>query len=151
MPWSRSGCSVCLQVSGGHVIEEMNTLQHRILISDEVLPFNTAFFGYGNFTRLGEVGELLTQRDDKYAIMNYGDKLELAFAALPAPLSGTKRGFILKADLYYKDFKDYNYVEPLPFHAMTDYPYPTTESYPTDDDHNQYRLQYNTRVFAPAP
>ncbi|MBT0664575.1 DUF2341 domain-containing protein [Geobacter pelophilus] len=142
--------SADLQLAGGDAIAEMNTLQHRIMVGDGSAPLNAGYYGYGNFTRLGEVRELLTQRDDKYVIMNYGDKMELAFPALPSPQPGNTRGFILKADLYYKDFKDYKYVEPLPFHGMSDYPYPATESYPTDDDHNQYRLQYNTRqVSAP--
>jgi len=52
-----------------------------------------------------------------------------------------KRGFILKAD----NFKDYNYIELLPFHGMSDYPPP--EAYPTDADHNQYRADYNTRTY----
>jgi hypothetical protein len=59
------------------------------------------------------------------------------------------RGFILKADLYYKDFKDYKYLDPLPFHAMSDYPPPAPEAYPTDPAHTQYLLEYNTRVVAP--
>lgn len=139
--------SADLQTETRHAIEAMNTLQHRIIVSEGNLTLNTSYFGYGNFTRLGEVGELLTQRDDKYVIMNYADKLELKFPALPAPQAGMTRGFILKADLYYKDFKDYNYIEPLPFHGMSDYPYPATEAYPTDADHEQYRLDYNTRVY----
>ena len=60
------------------------------------------------------------------------------------------RGFIFKVDNYYKDFKDYKYVEPLPFHGMSDYPPPAPEAYPTDADHQQYRLDYNTRLL-PGP
>ncbi len=36
-------------------------------------------------------------------------------------------------------------VEPLPFHAMTSYPYPAGESFPADRIHNRYRQLYNTR------
>ena len=134
---------------GGHAIQEMNTEQHRIFASDVSMPPHPDYYGYGNFTRYGEVAELVTQRDDKYVIMNYADSLDLAFPALPVPQAGTARGFILKADNYYKEFKEYKYLEPLPFHGMSDYPPPAPEAYPADEDHNQYRLLYNTRVVAP--
>ena len=134
---------------GGHAIREMNTEQHRILVNDAATSPRPDYYGYGNFTRYGEVAELVTGRDDKYAIMNYADMLDLTFPALPAPGEGMTRGFILKADNYYKEFKEYKYLEPLPFHGMSDYPPPPPEAYPTDEDHNQYRLLYNTRVFSP--
>jgi len=134
---------------GGHAIREMNTEQHRILVSDESMPPHAGYYGYGSFTRYGEVAELVTGRDDKYVIMNYADMLDLTFPALPAPEAGMTRGFILKADNYYKEFKEYKYLEPLPFHGMSDYPPPAPEAYPTDEDHNQYRLLYNTRVVSP--
>ena len=134
---------------GGHAIQEMNTERHRIFASDVSMPPHPDYYGYGNFTRYGEVEELLTGRDDKYVIMNYADRLDLSFPALPAPQPGVARGFILKADNYYKEFKEYKYLEPLPFHGMSDYPPPAPEAYPTDEDHNQYRLLYNTRVVSP--
>ena len=140
--------SADLQV-GGHAIKDMNTEQHRILVNEQSLPAHTGYYGFGNFTRLGEAGELLTQRDDKYVIMNYADMLDMTFPALAAPQAGMTRGFILKADNYYKEFKEYKYLEPLPFHGMSDYPPPPPEAYPTDLDHNQYRQDYNTRIFTP--
>jgi hypothetical protein len=36
-------------------------------------------------------------------------------------------------------------VEPLPFHAMSTYPYPDKERYPADEAHRMYRSTYNTR------
>ena len=36
-------------------------------------------------------------------------------------------------------------VEPLPFHAMSVYPYPKTEHFPDDAAHQKYRQEYNTR------
>ena len=36
-------------------------------------------------------------------------------------------------------------VEPLPFHAMSGYPYGPDESYPDDPATRRYREQYNTR------
>jgi hypothetical protein len=36
-------------------------------------------------------------------------------------------------------------VEPLPFHAMSQYPYKDGERFPDDAAHRQYRAIYNTR------
>ena len=36
-------------------------------------------------------------------------------------------------------------VTPLPFHGMSDYPYPDAESYPLDEEHLRYIRKYNTR------
>ena len=36
-------------------------------------------------------------------------------------------------------------MAPLPFLRMRDYPYPTNESFPFDDAHINYLLEYNTR------
>jgi hypothetical protein len=140
--------SADLQFGGNSIVAPPST-QHRMIAGEGGLPINPNYFGYGNFTRYGEVGELLTQRDDKYVIMNYADKLDLAFQTVPSPPVGMTRGFILKADLYYKDFKTYRYLDPLPFHGMSDYPPPPPEAYPTDADHLQYQQDYNTRVVTP--
>ena len=127
----------------------MNTEQHRILVNDSATSPRPDYYGYGNFTRYGEVAELVAQRDDKYVVMNYADKLDLTFPAQSEPAAGMARGFILKADNYYKEFKEYKYLEPLPFHGMSDYPPPAPEAYPTDESHNQYRALYNTRAVSP--
>ncbi|NVN98206.1 MAG: fibronectin type III domain-containing protein [Geobacteraceae bacterium] len=134
--------------AGGQAIVEMSTPQHRIHVGDN-LPIKPDFYGFGNFTRYGDVTELLTQPDDRFVMMNYADKLEIRFPALPVPQEGFNRLFMIKADLYYKEFSSYKYLEPLPFHGMSDYPPPAPEAYPTDNNHNQYRLLYNTRVVAP--
>jgi hypothetical protein len=43
-------------------------------------------------------------------------------------------------------------VDPLPFHAMSGYPYRAPERYPETPAHRQYRAQYNTRtVGRPVP
>lgn len=36
-------------------------------------------------------------------------------------------------------------VVPLPFHAMSAYPYPNSERFPSDPVHRAYEEQYNTR------
>ena len=134
---------------GGQAIQSMVNRDHRIIATDEVQPLIPTYFGYGNFTRYGDVLPLITQRDDKYALLNYADKVEVTFPVPMPPQPGMTRGFVLLVDNYYKEFKDYKYLEPLPFHGMSDYPYPATESYPTDEEHNLYRQLYNTRIVAP--
>ncbi len=37
-------------------------------------------------------------------------------------------------------------VEPLPFKEMSGYPYGKDETYPYDQEHIEYLLQYNTRA-----
>jgi hypothetical protein len=105
----------------------------------------------GIYTRYGDVRELLTDVDDRLTIMGSGDELSLLFDAsnLPPLPPGWTRDFLLKVDGWAKD-RDPNTafsqsVEPLPFHGMTRYPYPATETFPNDEPHRQYRQTYNTR------
>ena len=101
----------------------------------------------GNATRYGDVTELLQSNDDKFVIMTQGDELAYKYA-VPAQASGTERDFIYYTNDYHKA---YIYalgdeIGPLPFSAMTQYPYHTdVESYPTDAEHNLYQSTYNTR------
>lgn len=105
----------------------------------------------GLYTRYGDVKELVSAPDDRFVIMGSGDELSLEFRpdSLPKPKEGWKRDFILKVDGWAKD-RDPNTafsqtVEPLPFHAMTKYPYSEKERYPVDEAHQRYRKEYNTR------
>jgi hypothetical protein len=43
-----------------------------------------------------------------------------------------------------------DFVGPLPFHRMREYPY-SNESYPEDDLHLNDLLNYHTRFFSGAP
>ncbi len=83
--------------------------------------------------------------------MGSGDELKLEFQASRCLRCrpGWKRDFLLKVDGWAKD-RDANTafsqsVEPLPFHAMSRYPYSAAEHYPNDPAHQQYRKQYNIR------
>lgn len=105
----------------------------------------------GLYTRYGDVQELIDRVDDRFVIMGAGDELRLQLdaTALPKLKPGWTRDFILKVDGWAKD-RDANTaysqtVEPLPFHAMSQYPYSAREHYPTDATHVRYRKQYNTR------
>jgi tetratricopeptide (TPR) repeat protein len=106
----------------------------------------------GRYTREGDVRALLMETDDKFAIARPGDEIALAFdAAAAGPLpDGWSRTFLLLADGFSKEM-DINSaspdeVEPLPFHAMTAYPYRAREHYPDTAEYEQYRARYNTRV-----
>jgi tetratricopeptide (TPR) repeat protein len=104
----------------------------------------------GLYTRYGDVRELLRDVDDRLAIVGSGDEIRLRFSAgLPPPPAGWTRDFLLKVDGWAKD-RDPNTafsasVEPLPFHAMSRYPYPAGEHFPDDAEHRLYRQEYNTR------
>ncbi|MBC8231814.1 VCBS repeat-containing protein [bacterium] len=98
----------------------------------------------GNYTRYGDVTELLIKTDDKSVIMRHGDEITVNFAAkrLPELPSGWSRDYFFYADGFSKDM-DLNTarsatVEPLPFHGMSNYPYPKEEDYPFDDEHLKY-------------
>ena len=84
-----------------------------------------------------------------YAIMFHGDEITVEFAALPPPAPGLQRTFLLYADGFGKDMDFHSAhsltVEPLPFHGMSTYPYPPTQTYPQDETHLSYLLDYNTR------
>jgi hypothetical protein len=105
----------------------------------------------GAYTRYGEVLPLLLEADDKYVIINSGDEVTVEFdaASTPGLPPGWKRDFLIYSDGWIKD-GDLNTahgktVAPLPFHAMSRYPYGKEESYPADEAHQEYLRTYNTR------
>lgn len=114
----------------------------------------------GLYTRYGDVRPLLERVDDELVILGSGDELSLRFAGgpgggggrggrLPALPPGWRRDFLLDVDGWAKD-ADPNTafsqsVEPLPFHAMSAYPYPDSERFPDDAAHRRWRQAYNTR------
>ena len=112
----------------------------------------------GRYTRLGDVRELLSAADDMFVVSRPGDEIALSFdaAALKPLPAGWTRTFLLYADGFSKEM-DINSsspheLAPMPFHAMTDYPYPAAESYPDTPAHREYAERYNTRVVAaPLP
>lgn len=105
----------------------------------------------GFYTRYGDVKELAQDVDDRLIIMGSGDELKLRFRAraFPPLREGWTRDYLLRVDGWAKD-RDANTafstsVEPLPFHAMSVYPYPNAEHFPDDEAHQKYRREYNTR------
>ena len=105
----------------------------------------------GTYTRYGDVLPLLTATDDKLAVFGSGDEVRLDFdpAKLPALPQGWVRDYFFAANGYEKDMDFYaaegNFVAPLPFLSMGEYPYPAHKGFPLDDAHVNYLLEYNTR------
>jgi len=105
----------------------------------------------GAYTRYGDVRPLLTGYDDRLAVFGSGDEVALDFdpAKLPALPKGWVRDYFFVANGYEKDMDFYaaeaNTVHPMPFRTMGTYPYPKGRSFPLDDSHVNYFLNYNTR------
>ncbi|MGA7399786.1 MAG: FG-GAP-like repeat-containing protein [Candidatus Sulfotelmatobacter sp.] len=105
----------------------------------------------GTYTRYGDVLPLLVATDDKLAVFGSGDEVRLDFdpSNLPALPQSWVRDYFFAANGYEKDMDFYaaegNFVAPLPFLRMGDYPYQPGKSFPLDDAHVNYLLEYNTR------
>jgi tetratricopeptide (TPR) repeat protein len=93
----------------------------------------------GRLTRYGDVTDLLASADDRWVAFEGGDAIALEYDAsrLPPVPAGWRRDYVLVSDGWDKDF-DKNTVAgttvgPYPFHAMSAYPYPPSESFPDPD------------------
>lgn len=88
-------------------------------------PWETALRGWA--TRYGDVGELVRERDERLAVINAGDALELAFdaVALPPVPAGRVRTYYFYSVGWDKDGDvnviDGDTVEPLPVAAAGDW------------------------------
>lgn len=104
----------------------------------------------GIYTRYGGVGVLLDEADDRYVIVGTGDELAVRFEdTLPPVPQGWKRDWLVYLNGWVKDGDPNTLhgdrVEPLPFHAMSSYPYGPDERYPDSSAHREYELGFNTR------
>ena len=104
----------------------------------------------GNYTRYGDVTPLVTGPDDLFALFGSGDEVRLLFQPPTAAPEGVTRRYLIYTKGYYKAYNNTfvsRTVDPLPFDAMSNFPYDTSvEQYPTDDLHRQYLRDYNTRT-----
>ena len=106
----------------------------------------------GNYTRYGDVFDLLRASDDRFVVFGSGEGLKLDFdpRELPALPAGWIRDYFFYADGFEKDLDFYAAhaftVEPLPRHSLLPYPYPKGSGYPSDAEHLGYQLEYNTRA-----
>jgi Flp pilus assembly protein TadD len=110
----------------------------------------------GRLTRLGEVTELLQDRDDRFVIFGPGDEATVHFdaRALPSLPQGWKRSFVLRTWGYCKSAGTFiatgDTVGPLPFAAMSNFPHGPGEHYPRTPRHEEYQRRFNTRRIGPA-
>ncbi|HVH70390.1 MAG TPA: CRTAC1 family protein, partial [Candidatus Dormibacteraeota bacterium] len=106
----------------------------------------------GNYTRYGDVYDLLQASDDRFAVFGSGEGVKLDFdpKVLPALPAGWVRDYFFYADGFEKDLDFYAAhaftVEPLPRHSELPYPYPVGKDYPSDAEHLNYQLEVNTRA-----
>ncbi len=132
------------------VVDPERRQPERFLYSD-VRPISNWNPTPGMYTRYGSVAPLLQTADDRMVIMGSGDEVTIEYPAtsLPALPAGWTRDFLLKVDGWAKD-ADANTafsenVLPLPFHAMSSYPYKASERFPQDKEHVDYVRDYLTR------
>ena len=109
----------------------------------------------GRYTRYGDVRELLLEADDLSVILGPGDEMAIVFdaTALQPPAAGLTRTLFLESHGWDKD-ADRNtgeglQVGPLPFRAMSGYPYGADEAFPDTPLHREYIDQWLTRVVVP--
>ena len=111
----------------------------------------------GSYTRMGDVTPLLknaSKTSDQFVIFGSGEEIAAEFdaAKLPELQKGWSRDYFFYADGYVKDMDYWDAlpftVAQLPFHSMSKYPYPATESYP---DELEYELNWNTRFDSGEP
>ncbi len=120
---------------------------------DYANPTTTSYWNPtpGNYTRYGDTTELTREIDDRMVVMGSGDMLSLRFdhSQFPPLRQGWRRDYLLRVEGWAKD-RDANTaysqsVLPLPFHAMSRYPYSANEHYPDDAVHKAYIKDYLTR------
>ena len=105
----------------------------------------------GNYTRYGDVHQLLEKPDDRFVVFSSGEGVKLDFdpRKLPSLPAGWVRDYFFYANGFEKDLDFYAAhaftVEPLPRHSLLSYPYPQGKDYPDDPEHLRYQLEYNTR------
>jgi Tfp pilus assembly protein PilF len=105
----------------------------------------------GNYTRMGDVTELVKSIDDRYVIFGSGEEIAAEFdtAKLPALPPHWTRDYFFYANGFVKDMDWWDgspfTVAQLPFHTMSTYPYPDSEQYPQGAESLDYRLNWNDR------
>jgi Tfp pilus assembly protein PilF len=111
----------------------------------------------GSYTHFGDVTQLVKGIDDRYAIFGSGEELATEFDAtkLPALPGHWKRDYFFYANGYVKDMDWWDAspftVSQLPFHHMSQYPYPPNEKFPDDADVFDYQLKWNDRFDSGEP
>jgi len=123
-------------------------------VADFQQAFASPSSSSGNFTKYGDMTQIVSDGDDMFVIGRQGDQVSLRFSTAGlAPLEdGLERDYFLFVACWFKDPPgNWGYgfdftVDPLPFSSMTGFPYPASESYPLDEAHSSYLREYNTRT-----
>ncbi len=111
----------------------------------------------GNYTHLGNVTPLVQANDNQFVIFGSGEEIAAEFdiAGLPALPANWKRDYFFYASGYEKDMDWWDAlpftVAQLPFHSMSSYPYPPSESFPEDKAALNYQLEWNDRFDTGEP
>jgi tetratricopeptide (TPR) repeat protein len=111
----------------------------------------------GNYTRLGVVTPLIQDNDDQFVIFGAGEEIAAQFdvTGLPKLPPDWKRDYFFYASGYEKDMDWWDAlpftVAQLPFHSMSAYPYPPSESFPDDKTGLSYQLEWNDRFDSGEP
>jgi Flp pilus assembly protein TadD len=149
--------SAKLQFRGYPRVVEGNPKNDLSYVYEDVSATGPYSRQIGNYTRYGDVTDLVRKTDDKFVIFGSGDEVAVDFDSthLPDIPDGWTRDYFFYADGFAKDMDFYaahgDTVAPLPFHTLVPYPYPNGVAYPEDPQHLKYMLDYNTRgVAGPA-
>ncbi len=108
----------------------------------------------GAFTKYGDVTALLQSADNQFVIGREGDMVSIQFPSnLPPVPQGWVRTYFIVASCWFKG-EGLPYVpftvDPLPFQAMTSFPYPSNETYPYTPANIAYLQTYDTRIINPS-
>jgi tetratricopeptide (TPR) repeat protein len=118
---------------------------------DRISQTGPFLWARGVYTRYGDVTPLLRAVDNRYVIFGTGEEIDAEFraAALPPLPAGWKRDYFFYANGFVKDMDYWEAspftVGPMPFHAMSTYPYPAAEHYPEGAESDAYWLEWNDR------
>jgi Tfp pilus assembly protein PilF len=105
----------------------------------------------GNYTRMGDVTELVRGIDNRMVIFGSGEEIATEFdvTRLPTLPANWRRDYFFYANGFVKDMDWWDAspftVAQLPFHGMSKYPYPANESFPDDSGAIDYQLNWNDR------
>jgi hypothetical protein len=132
----------------------ITTIQPTLAFFNQM--WDTQSTASGSFTRYGDVTTLMQDADDMFVIGRQGDQVNIQFstASLGPIAEGMVRDYFFVVACWFKDPPGewgygFNFtVDPLPFMAMTGFPYSSSENYPSDAAHQAYIQQYNTRIIA---
>jgi hypothetical protein len=146
---------------GIDTIVSQNVTIQRINPQAYLYPeFASPSIASGNFTKYGDVTNLLLNEDDEFVIGRQGDSVSLQFPTgnLAAPVVGMERDFFFFVACWFKvEYANYGFgpghngftVDPLPFHNMSGFPYPLDKESYSFNAHLRYLQEDNTRVINP--